>query len=177
MSHDLAALSDHLFEQRCGVLLQAVFPDLRSTSPRSKRDRAGMDHCIFVENPGGLTSVFQCKGFEVTEMRHQQVADCLKSIVSFSRSSFNAKKYFLVVNRVMKDDVRDTIEESLTELTKSGKAEEVGLLNNQDFVQMLFEEARRQVKRLIDETVVRLLFAFLAPGSRLLSLSFPSLLP
>src|ERR1043165_3887243 len=90
---ELRVLRDYHFEQRCGDIMRAVFPKLTSQPARSTFDCAGIDHCVLAEDRDELLLTVQCKGFDVHEFGSTQLAQCLKSIQTFARSSFTSKKH------------------------------------------------------------------------------------
>jgi len=147
--NNLRLLCDYPFEQRCGEVLQTVFPAMTSPPARSEWDRAGIDHCMFAENADDLLSVFQCKGFSVPEFGSSQLTQCLHSIDTFSGSSCKTKQYGLIVNRVVKGEPRRKIEAALQLLVQTGKAESARLLDLEAFLEIVFLEAQKYLAGLL----------------------------
>src|SRR5437660_3073303 len=120
---ELRVLRDYPFQQRCGLILQAVFPALVETPAGSDLDNAGIDHCLDADETDEMVLAFQCKGFRGQEFGPSQLSQCLHSIEMFAHSDFETKQYFLVVNQIVKGDPRKKIEAALNELVHPGKTE------------------------------------------------------
>lgn len=150
---DLRLLSDFPFEQRCGAILQTVYPTIAPPPARSKWDHAGIDHCMFAEGNDELLRVFQCKGFAVPEFGSSQLEQCLHSIEAFTASPFRTKQYGLIVNRIVKGEPRKRIEAALQALVQVGKAEKAQLLGLDAFLEMVFQEAQNQLATLLRSSV------------------------
>src|ERR1051325_8856704 len=90
--NDLRLLCDYPFEQRCGAVLQTVFPAISAPPARSEWDRAGIDHCMLADDSDRLLIVFQCKGFTAPEFGPSQLEQCLHSIETFTRSAFKTEQ-------------------------------------------------------------------------------------
>jgi hypothetical protein len=153
LMRDLRLLCDYPFEQRCGAILQTVFPSIAPSPARSKWDHAGIDHCMFAEGADELVLLFQCKGFAVEEFGPAQLAKCLHSIEAFVRSPFRTKQYGLIVNRIVKGEPRKKIEAALQALVQTGKAEKAHLLGLEAFLEMVFQEAQDQLTKLLRSSV------------------------
>ena len=151
--NDLRLLCDYPFEQRCGAILQTVFPSITATPARSEMDCAGIDHCMFDENTDRLLFIFQCKGFSAQEFGSSQLAQCLHSIEMLARSAFTTEQYGLIVNRIVKGEQRKKIEAALQTLANDGKAKSVRLLDMEAFLEMVFQEAQAQLAKLLKSSV------------------------
>src|SRR5580658_5064652 len=152
LKRELRLLSNIPFQQKCGQILQTVFPDLVTTPARSKWEHAGIDHCVLANEEDALTIAIQCKGFEVLDFGHPQLRQCLHSIRSFSESSLSSKRYFLVVNRMVRDETRNTINAALRALVEKGKAEDAQLLDLEAFLEMVFQETQKIVAQLLRDS-------------------------
>src|SRR6266550_6136782 len=151
---ELRTLRDFHFEQRCGAIMQTVFPTLTRTPARSAFDRAGIDHCMFAEHQDELLLTVQCKGFDVQEFGSVQLAQCLDSIASFAGSSFRTKKHLLIVNRIVRGQPREKIETDLQALLQAKKTEQVQLLDLEAFLEMIFQEAQRQLLQVFNKSLI-----------------------
>lgn len=153
LMNELRVLRDYPFEQRCGAVLQTVFPAMVETPARGDMDRAGIDHCMFGEGQNEIVLAFQCKGFSVQEPESAQVNQCLHSIETFSSSPFKATQYGIIVNRIVKGESRAKIEAALQSLVAAGKAERALLLGLETFLEMIFQEAQKQTTKLLRSSV------------------------
>src|SRR5438445_11926432 len=85
---ELRVLVDFPFAQRCGAVLQNVFPTLVEVPARSALDKAGIDHCLHGDHTDDILMAVQCKGFSDQEFGSSQLQQCLHSIAAFARSPF-----------------------------------------------------------------------------------------
>ena len=108
---------------------------------------------MFADGTDELLLVFQCKGFAVEEFGPSQLAQCLHSIDAFSHSPFKAKQYGLIVNRIVKGETRKKIEAALQLLVQAGKVENARLLDLEAFLEMVFQEAQKQLTSLLRSSV------------------------
>jgi hypothetical protein len=151
---ELRMLPDFPFETRCGLILQTVFPAMIQTPARSELDRSGIDHCMLLEgSDDGFLHVFQCKGFSVEEFSASQLQQSLEAIAAFACSRFKTKHYAIVINRIVKGEARRKIEEGLHKLVQNGKVEIACLLNLEAFIEMVFQEAQKQLMALLNSSV------------------------
>ncbi len=144
---ELRLLRDHSFAQRCGTILQTVFPNVVPSPSSGTCDRAGIDHCAFTDGTSDLSIVFQCKGFDKPEFGASQLAQCLHSIKAFAESEFACDEYYLIVNQIVRGKDRSTIEAQLEMLTRSKKARTASLLGPEHFLEKVFKQAQRELMR------------------------------
>jgi len=145
----LRGCSDHIFQQKCGEILETAFSDVTMTMPRTLLDKSGIDFCVFAKGADSFDTVFQCKGFEVADLTTTQVQQCLKSIDSFKNSQFRVKEYFLIVNRIVKGENRKRLENAVDALVRQGVAERAEVLDLEAFLELLFKKAEREVESLL----------------------------
>jgi hypothetical protein len=148
----LSSLSYAAYQSYCRDLIAGVLPNTEASKEMRELDRAGVD--LFLLNNRHITVelAFQCKGFEVSHAKEEQVRQCVKSIRSLEKLPFPVKKYYLLVNRVIYPEERKILEAEMQAMVEKKKIEEYELLDNPNFIQFLYKHIKRNFVKAISKS-------------------------
>lgn len=153
-SGELAAASARDFERLALPLLRIFWPTLIHPRELSGLDRAGIDLVVWSDS-GEFPVVVQCKGlYQEEKLVSTQLPQIQKSIESFKNSNFKCQKYLLVHNRTGEDrTAHEEILAHLSELVKTGRANEAELWDRQTFLKKVKLKLKEEIaNRIVERT-------------------------
>lgn len=157
LREELRGLSGHPFQTRCGAVLKLAYQSSLESMPMKEVDQSGIDFYTLEANEDKIIDAFQCKGFEVAEFDKSQCSQCLDSIESFKQSTYKVNSYYLVVNRIVKGEYRQTLESALQELVTSQKAKQAELLGLEAFIKLVFSRISTEVEIIMQNSLAMFL--------------------
>jgi hypothetical protein len=142
ISSELATRSGHDFQAYFGVVLGELVDGSAETKRLGYLDRLGVDAFLLDGEQESISTIIQCKGFEVVEYGTDQHRQCKTEIAKYKSKGPKAARYWLVVNRpITNRALRDELESDLSELVQNGKVAEAELLDKPLLMKRLEELA------------------------------------
>jgi hypothetical protein len=142
ISSELTKRSGHDFQAYFASLLGELVDGSSETKRLGSLDKMGVDTFILDDDQESISTVIQCKGFELFEYGADQHRQCRTEIAKFMAKGPKAARYWLVLNRPVKDrTLRAQLASDLSELIRSGKVVEAELLDRPLLMKRLEELA------------------------------------
>jgi hypothetical protein len=151
INFELAIRSRDEFAGYFAALLGELLDGVAESKRLGRVDQMGTDAFVLDVDNDTIRTVIQCKGFEVGEYGKKQHEQCRAEIAKFKAVGPMASKYWLIVNRPIKDNAqRRELEDGLTDLVRSGKVGEAELLDQAPLFKRLNELASVKLTTWLD---------------------------
>ena len=139
------------FEHQCLRILGVVHPGLQQVVESKTLDRSGLDLVLYGPEARSIELGVQCKGFEVTDFRADQLRQCLDSIETLRTSGQVVRDYVLALNRhVDRPEDREALNDALRGLIDAEVSETAVWLDPGAILRYTAERVQTQAEALVE---------------------------
>lgn len=133
------------FEKLCHSLLRENYPTIRRSAALRAYDRAGFDLFVPSEENDDPEIFFQCKGFQ-ENFGDSQYRQCIKSVKSFVKSTFDGKSYWLIINKKLNRKVKTELDSEIHKIKYGGKKARFDIIEIDEFIHFVYKGIVRNIR-------------------------------